>query len=165
MTPRKPPGVSVPSWVERQIRDAQSRRAFENLSGAGQPIADLDRPRGELDWVAGYLHRENADVAALLPLGLALARELDDLPARLSRLRSEGKARAVVEDLNERIRRAHARPQDGPPVRVWPVDVESLVTTWREARAEAADPAPEPPVPAPAPRRRRWLRRSSSADA
>ena len=61
MTQRKPPNVSVPDWVERQIRTAQAQGAFANLPGAGKPIPDLDRPQPELAWIAGYLRREDVD--------------------------------------------------------------------------------------------------------
>ena len=160
MTRRKPPNVSFPGWVERQIRTAEASGAFDHLPGKGKPIPDLDRPQPELAWVAGYLRRENIDTAELLPPALALAKEVEQLPARIQRERSEPGARRYVEDLNDRIRQAHARPQVGPPVRVRPVDVEAAVRQWRDARPT---PAPEPvAVPAPA-ARRRWFGRRRSA--
>jgi pyruvate/2-oxoglutarate dehydrogenase complex dihydrolipoamide acyltransferase (E2) component len=162
MTSRKPPNVSFPSWVEHQIRQAQAAGAFENLRGAGKPIPDIDRPQHELAWVAGYLRRENVDVGDVLPPALALAKEVETLPQRLQRERSEPRVRKLVQDLNERIARAHAQPQVGPPLRVRAVDVEAAVTQWRAVRAAAAaDPPASPPPPAPARRRRRWLRRTS----
>ena len=134
MTQRKPPGVSFPGWVERQIRTAEASGAFANLPGAGKPIPDLDRRHDDLAWVANYLRRENVDAAELLPPGLALAKEVEQLPERLQREKSEPRVRRHVEDLNERIRQAHARPQVGPPVRVRPVDVEAALQQWRDSR-------------------------------
>jgi hypothetical protein len=162
MTTRKPPGVSFSSWIERQIRSAEAEGAFENLSGAGKPIADIDRPRGDLDWLANYLRREEVEVVGLLPPALALAKEVEDLPMRLLRERSEFRVRTIVEDLNDRIRQAQLAPQDGPPFRVRTVKVDAAVEQWHTARAEAAAlaPAPEPLPPAADPaNRRRWFRR------
>lgn len=162
MAPRRPPHMPVETWIEHQIRTAQASGAFENLPGAGQPIPDIDRPQSELAWVASYLRREDVDVAGLLPPGLALAKEVEDLPARLVRERSEVRVRAIVDDLNARISRAHALPQTGPPLRVRTVPVDGTVEQWRAQRApaEAARPAP---VAAPAPpiARRRWWRRAT----
>jgi hypothetical protein len=44
MTERKPPGMRYEDWIERQIREAQERGAFDDLPGAGKPIPGLDRP-------------------------------------------------------------------------------------------------------------------------
>lgn len=163
MAPRRPPHMPVETWIEHQIRTAQANGAFDDLPGAGRPIPDLDRPQPELAWVAAYLRREDVDVAGLLPPGLALAKEVEDLPARLHKERSEARVRAIVDDLNARIARAHALPQVGPPLRVRSVPVEETVTRWRALRAAAeaaARPAPADP-PAPPDRRRRWWRRAS----
>ena len=58
MTDRKPAGVGFGTWVERQIREAAERGEFDNLPGAGKPIADLDKPHDELWWVKDKLRRE-----------------------------------------------------------------------------------------------------------
>ncbi len=131
MTTRKPANVDFPGWVEQQIRQAIAEGAFDNLPGAGKPIPDLGRPQPELAWVANYLRRENVDVAALLPPALALAKEVEDLPGRLLAEVSESTARRVVEDLNQRIARAHAAPQDGPPLRVKMIDVDAALEDRR----------------------------------
>ena len=59
MTERKPPGIGFGTWVERQIREAAERGEFDNLPGAGKPIADLDKPHDELWWVKDKLRREH----------------------------------------------------------------------------------------------------------
>ncbi|MDR1999193.1 MAG: DUF1992 domain-containing protein [Frankiaceae bacterium] len=178
MTQRKPPAMRYSDWIELQIRDAQRQGAFEDLPGAGEPIPDIDTKRGELDWIAGYLRKENVDPSALLPASLTLAKEVEDLPVRLARERSEDAVRALIEDLNLRIRAARLAPQDGPPLRARPVDIEAAVLRWRADRASqlaartalAAVPAAPPPAsdsavetagaPSPPPPRRRWGRRS-----
>jgi hypothetical protein len=58
MTERKPPGIGFQTWVERQIREAMERGEFDNLPGAGKPIADLDKPHDELWWIKQKLRRE-----------------------------------------------------------------------------------------------------------
>ncbi len=164
MTTGKPPGVSFPGWIERQIRGAEAEGAFANLPGAGKPIADIDRPRGDLDWIAGYLRREEVDAAGLLPPALALAKEVEKLPLRLLRERSQYQVRAVVEDLNERIRRAQLAPQDGPPFRVRTVKADAAIEQWRAARAAAAPTRAAAPTPAAAASgqdRSRWFRRAA----
>jgi hypothetical protein len=167
MTPRKPPNVSIPNWVERQIRTADAEGAFANLPGAGQPIRGLGTPQPELSWLADYLRRENADLAAVLPPALAIAKEVEDLPARLLREPTEARVRAVVDELNARIDVQYARPQVGPPFRVKLVKVDAALEQWRADRAAVAAAAVsarpvEPPTVRPGRRwRRRGARRSS----
>ncbi len=165
MTERKPPTVSFPDWVENQIRTAERAGAFKNLPGAGKPIPDIDRPKDDLDWVANLLRREQVDVASVLPPALALAKEVEVLPERLAKLRSEADVRDTIEDLNDRIRQAQRQPQVGPPFRVRAVNVAATVEQWRVERAARAAATPaqptEPPArPAPERRMRRtWLAR------
>jgi len=135
MTERKPSNVTFESWIEYQIRRAQEAGAFDNLPGAGKPLPDIDRRRGELDWVVNYVRRQNLDVFPMLPPALALSKELEDLPENVAGERSEKRVREIAEDLNARIREAHRRPLIGPPLRAMPVDVESVVTAWRERRS------------------------------
>jgi hypothetical protein len=156
MTQRKPPNMQFPDWIEAQIRTAEQAGAFENLPGKGKPIPGIDRPQGEMDWIVGKLRSENVDIVAVLPPALALAKEVEDLPARLAKERSEARVRALVTDLNDRIRRAQLGPQTGPPLRVRQLDVDEAIARWRE---ELPPPAPAAPaVPTPAPRRRTWWR-------
>lgn len=135
MSERKPPGVSFEDWIERRIRTAQQRGAFDNLPGFGKPIPDIDRPHNEWTWVAKKLKQEGVDTSLLLPPALALAKELEDLPARLRQERSEKKVREIVLGFNERVRQAHYKPQEGPPLRVQPLDLEQVVANWRRDRA------------------------------
>jgi Domain of unknown function (DUF1992) len=154
MTRRKPPTVSIPTWVERQIHEASAQGAFDNLPGAGQPLPNLGRSHDDLAWMAAYLKRENVEIDALLPPSLALAKEVEQLPMRLLRERSAARARSLIEDLNKRILRALAAPQIGPPLRARPVDVEAVLAQRHadlEALAAAELPlAPTAPFGAPA---------------
>jgi hypothetical protein len=158
MTERKPPGMSFRTWVDDQLSRSIARGDFENLSGAGKPLPDLDREGTAYDWALAKARREGVDTAAMLPPGLALRRERDELPARAERLTAEAEVRSLAEDYNDRVRAFWRRPQES---RWSPIpglaDVESLVAWWRKNR-------PPPPLPPPAPpatarRRRSWLRR------
>src|SRR5690242_4858005 len=103
MTERKPPGLSFGSWVDAAIRQAEEAGQFDDLPGMGKPIPDLLAPQTELDYLAKIAKRENLEVTAFLPPALALAREVELLPDRISREASESRVRELVEDLNSRI--------------------------------------------------------------
>jgi Domain of unknown function (DUF1992) len=153
MTERKPPGMSFETWVGQQISQAMARGDFERLAGAGKPLKNLDREETAYDWAVAKARREGVDTAAMLPPGLALRRERDELPARVAGLTSEAEVRAVAEDFNARVQAFWRRPQES---RWSPVpglaDVEALVTQWRSTRPP---PPPSPAVPPPRPPRRR----------
>ena len=119
------------TWVERQIREAQERGAFDNLPGAGKPIPGINREDPNW-WVKGLLEREK--LPAPLPPVLALRREVQDLPEVLRDCRTEAAVRELVEDLNRRILELRRRPAEGPAVLVRTVDVEAAVADWRAAR-------------------------------
>ena len=153
MTERKPPGMSFETWVDSQIAQGMARGDFDGLPGAGKPL-----PRSALDetgyeWVVAKARKENLDLLGMLPPGLALRKERDDLPRRADGLPSEAAVRALAEDYNARVQAFWRRPQES---RWSPVpglaDVEALVAGWRASRPV---PEPEPEVPEP-PRRRRF---------
>jgi hypothetical protein len=133
MTERKPPGVSFESWVDKQIREAIDRGEFDNLSGAGEPIRNLDTPYDEV-WVRRLLEDEGATPEDMLPTPLRLRREVERLPETVRKLRSEQAVRDAVEELNERIAAWLRKPLGGPAVPVRRVAVESIVTQWRATR-------------------------------
>ncbi|MGR4884372.1 DUF1992 domain-containing protein [Streptomyces sp. LARHCF249] len=131
MTERKPPGVDVESWVDRQIREAADRGDFENLPGWGKPLASLDAPYDELWWIKGKLHREGFSA---LPPSLALRKEAEDAREAALAARSERQARDILTGINEKIRAALRRPPQGPPLHLTEFDVEDVLRTWRETR-------------------------------
>ena len=135
MAKRKPPDVSTCDWIEQQILEAQQRGEFDGLPGLGKPIPDIDEPYREGAWVAKKLKQEGVDPSFLLPPALALLKELEDLPGRLRQERSEARVRQIVLDFNDRVRQAHAKPPEGPPLRVQPLDVEQTVANWRRDSA------------------------------
>jgi hypothetical protein len=158
MTPRKPPGMSFESWVERQISQAQERGEFEGLPGAGKPLPWRSPDETAYDWVVAKARKENLDLFGMLPPGLALRRERDLLPERAAELTSEQQVRALAEDYNTRVQAFWRQPQES---RWSPVpglaDIEVLVEGWWASRPPP-DPEPAPAAPEP-PARHRWFRR------
>ena len=150
MTERKP---LRETWVERQIREATERGAFDDLPGAGKPIPGLDRPFTAERWAVEWARREGGDLAALLPPLLALRKERAALLGSLERVPSERELRTIVADFNQRLLDQYRRPADGPLVPVGVLDLEPTVELWRQTRAQRV--LPEPVAPAPE-RRRRW---------
>jgi hypothetical protein len=134
MTDRKPPGVPFETWVERQIREATERGEFDNLPGAGKPIADLDKPHDELWWVRQKLRREDL---SCLPPTMALRKEAEDALQAAARAGSEGQVRRIVTEINARIVEGNRKAASGPPLNLTPFDVERVLRTWRERRAGA----------------------------
>lgn len=143
--------MPVENWVRHRVEEAARRGLFDDLPLSGKPLPRRD-PQHDPDWVTDWMRREQIDVSLLLPPSLALAREVEQLPGRLAAIRDEQRVRDLVADLNRRIRAAIARPESGPPMRTRPVDVESVVTRWRETTPPppARRATPLPPVTAPA---------------
>ena len=132
MTERKPPGIGFGTWVERQIREATERGEFDNLPGAGKPIADLDKPHDELWWVRQKLRREHL---SWLPPTIALRKEAEEALLAAARAGSEDQVRRIVADINRKILEGNRKAASGPPLNLMPFDVERVVRTWRERRA------------------------------
>jgi Domain of unknown function (DUF1992) len=150
------------TWVDLQVRQAMERGDFDDLPGAGKPIADLGDSHDPNWWIKKLVERENV---ALLPPSLALRREDAELDATLDRLNTEGEVRRHVDDFNQRVVAARYRLPEGPPLITMPRDVDAAVEAWRErrtarlaeqrakARAALAEQRAEPQP------KRRWWRR------
>ena len=132
MTERKPSGVGFGTWVERQIREATERGEFDNLPGAGKPIADLDKPHDELWWLKQKLRREHL---SWLPPTIALRKEAEEALLAASRAGSEDQVRRIVADINRKILDGNRRAASGPPLNLMPFDAERVVRAWRERQA------------------------------
>ena len=131
MTERKPPGVSFETWVEKQIREAAERGEFDNLPGAGKPLAWLKKPHDENAWLRDKLARENV---TYLPPSLALRKKAAQARAAAADAESEADVRRILDDVNAEIVAAIKRPPDGPPLNLAPFDVEHIVREWRAGR-------------------------------
>jgi hypothetical protein len=158
MTERKPPGMSFETWVDHQIAQARDRGAFEDLEGAGRPLPPRVKEQTSYEWALEWARRQQADPRDMLPPGMALRREREDLADRVPALPSEAAVRALVEDFNARVEQHWRRPQDGPDAVPGLADVDALVRLWHASRPPPA-PLPEP-APSPAPRRRWWRPRA-----
>jgi hypothetical protein len=132
MTRRKPPDVSIETWVERQIREAADRGEFDNLPGAGKPLPDLDEPYDDLWWVKRKLRREQL---SYLPPTLALRKRAEDALAAAHEATAETEVRRIIADVNAEILEAIRKPPSGPPLNLMPFDVERVVGEWRERAA------------------------------
>jgi hypothetical protein len=137
MTDRKPPGIDFGTWVERKIREAAERGAFDNLPGAGKPIPDLDKPHDELWWIKRKLRDEEL---ASLPPTIALRKEAEQALAAAARAGSEDEVRAIVAAINARIAEGNRKAASGPPLDLAPFDAARVVARWRAAR-EPGSPA------------------------
>jgi DnaJ-like protein len=131
MTQRKPAGISFESWIDRQIRQATERGEFEDLPGAGAPLAGLDKPYDEMWWVKRKLRDEQL---SYLPPSLALRKEAHDVLARIGEARTETEVRERIDDINEKIRDAIRMGIRGPAFNLTPFNVEQIVAEWRRAR-------------------------------
>ena len=137
MTERKPPGVGFETWVERQLRKAAERGAFDDLPGAGKPIPDLDKPHDELWWVKQKLRRENF---SYLPPTIALRRQAEEALEAAAQAGSEDAVRRIVADINAKIIEGNRKAASGPPLNLAPFDVERVVRDWRDRRGSAEGP-------------------------
>ena len=152
---------SIDRIVERQIREAQERGVFDNLPGAGKPLADVGGPKDENWWLRQYVQREGLDGVAFLPPALALRKEAEDIQVTAAELGTEAQVRELVTHLNDRILDALRKPSEGPPMTLMQLDVESVVTSWRAARKQT--PGERQELEEPQRRKRSRLRRLFSA--
>jgi hypothetical protein len=147
--------MSFETWVDSQITRSIARGEFEGLAGAGKPLSRAALDETGYEWVVAKARKENLDLLGMLPPGIALRKEREDLPRRAESLPSEAAVRALAEDYNARVQAFWRRPQES---RWSPVpglcDVEALVAGWERDR-----PEPEPVPSAAAPRKMPWWRR------
>jgi len=136
MTERKPRSMSLTSWIDQQIADAEERGVFDNLPGAGKPL-NL-KPGGDEDygqaWIRDYARREGVPAEEFLPTPLKLRKETERLAEAVEQMRSEDEVRSVVSDLNRRIVQWRRAPV-GPPIFVRLVNSDEMVARWRQAQA------------------------------
>ena len=131
MTEQKPPGTSWETWIEQQIREAREAGLFDNLPGAGKPLASLAEGYDPLWWVKQLVQREKISV---LPPSLELLRKVESEMAAIWQLADEAKVRSRILALNREIAKVNARSTEGPPTRLGPLDVEAIVAEWRGQR-------------------------------
>jgi hypothetical protein len=123
------------SMVDRQIREAQERGAFENLPGSGKPIAGLTETYDEEWWLKDLVRRER--ITGALPATLLLRKEVEEVAGTVAAKNSELGVRRLVRDLNDRIHQATRGHLDGPPVVLRPLDEDEVVRDWRRRKGLA----------------------------
>lgn len=144
MTEKKPAYLRHEDWVERQLRDARERGAFDNLEGFGKPLRRMDTPFSAEQWARDWVERSGGgDLGAFLPPLLILRKERAALLEALPTFGSERALREMVADFNQRLLDQYRRPMDGPLIAVGVLDADEVVAQWLEVR-----PAPEPKVEA-----------------
>jgi hypothetical protein len=147
--------MSFETWVDHQIAQARDRGAFDGLEGTGRPLPRRSAEQSSYEWALEWARRQQADPRDMLPPGMALRREREDLPDVVRGLPSEAAVRGVVEEFNARVEQHWRRPQDGPDAVPGLADVDALLRLWHATRPPPVEP---PPAPAPPPRRRWWSR-------
>jgi hypothetical protein len=151
---------SYESWIDRQIREAQERGEFDDLPGAGQPLERPGRPDDPDWWIKERVARENLDLSLGLPPQLRLRKEAEGLRDRVLTEPTEQAARDLVEDFNARVRESWATTLEGPLRPAKLVDVDELISHWRDHRARLDRSAAETSaMPTQQPQRRGWLLR------
>ena len=151
-------------WVDQQIRVAMEKGDFDNLPGAGKPIAGLDKDHDPDWWLNQLIEREKIVV---LPPSVQLRKDDAVLDEALDKLFREDDVRRELADFNARVMRARYSPQDGqPPLVTMPRDVDETVAAWaarRVERLQAVATQRDDGADASAPRRRWWQRRTGAA--
>ena len=137
--------MSYETPIDRAIREAAERGAFDNLPGAGKPL-NLRNTSDPDWWLKDLMARESISGSEVLPPAIALRREADGFPDSLADLPTEDAVRAVLVDFNARVEADWRRPGfgRGDPVVARRVDVEALVEQWRDLRDGRT--SPEPPT-------------------
>lgn len=124
------------SHIDRIIREAEERGAFDNLPGSGKPLPL--RHMGDPDWwVKDLIAREQISLDGVpAAAAIALRREAESFPESLLDLPNEKAVREVLEDFNARVAEDWKRPElgRGSPIVASKVDVEALVARWHELR-------------------------------
>jgi hypothetical protein len=133
MTARRHRGQQRGAWVDRRIREAQERGEFDGLRGAGEPIADLDRPHDALWWIRKKLREERI---SYLPPTLQARRDLELAREQITMATSEREVREIVAAINARIRYVNRTAVSGPPSTLMPLDEDETVERWRRRAAD-----------------------------
>jgi len=114
------------SIADRRIAAARKAGLFDNLPGAGKPIADIDRQRPEGWWATRLVKRERNIIKAE-----NLDRQVKAAMPKLWRLGSEADVREQVDQLNKGIDAYNQVTTWKPYSRL---DASSVVTRWLRVR-------------------------------
>ena len=129
MTERKPQGMPFETWIDRQIREATERGEFDDLPGTGKPLPNRGEQNDENWWVKQKIASE--DLKMPLPPTLQLRKDAEEALEQARKARSEREVRQIVDEINERIRKAIKTGLSGPPLNLMPYDADRVVAEWR----------------------------------
>jgi hypothetical protein len=127
-------------YVEVSIQQAIRRGDFDNLPGAGKPLANLNQTYDPDWWIRQKIERER--ITGLGPPALTLRTENAALDDRLAAAPSERAVREMLQDFNGRVIEARRQLLGGPPVVTPTRDIDEEVERWRlrrVARLEAQE--------------------------
>lgn len=119
-------------YVEISIQQAMRRGDFDNLPGAGKPLAGLTEVVDPDWWIRRKIERER--LTGLGPPALTLRTESAELDGRLDAAGSERTVREILEDFNHRVIEARRQLLGGPPVVTKTRDIDDEVRRWAERR-------------------------------
>ena len=136
--PKRKASETYEAYVERLIREAQEEGEFDRLP-RGKPLPLTGGPPPEGWWAKEKLRRENLSD---LPASIAIRHEAERTLAEAMRETDERLVREKLEALNRRIRTLNATHVAGPPTTLAPLDVEAIVSRWREQQRARARPEP-----------------------
>ncbi|WP_233205700.1 DUF1992 domain-containing protein [Cryobacterium sp. Y82] len=126
-------------YVEMAIQQAIRRGEFDNLPGAGKPLANLERGYDPDWWIRQKIESEK--ITGLGPPALTLRTENAELDARLDSVQSEAAVTEILRDFNSRVVAARRQLQGGPPVVTPTRDLAEQLDLWRERRAARGEAA------------------------
>ncbi|TFD54084.1 DUF1992 domain-containing protein [Cryobacterium frigoriphilum] len=126
-------------YVEMAIQQAIRRGEFDNLPGAGKPLANLEHGYDPDWWIRQKIEREK--ITGLGPPALTLRTENAELDERLDRAASEAAVIGMLTDFNARVVAARRQLQGGPPVVTPTRDVAEQLALWRQRRAARSEAA------------------------
>ena len=132
---RKPGGATWESWVDQQIREGAARGEFDNLPGTGKPLPGLTEFRDEDWWLKAKLRAERL---SYLPPTLRIRKEAEEAREAIAAATREEVVRAILADINARIRDINRRGAEGPPSTLMPLDEAAVLAAWRASRATGA---------------------------
>jgi hypothetical protein len=141
VAPPIPTAAERAAYVETAIQQAMRRGEFDDLPGAGKPLAGLTG-RHDPDW---WIRRkiETEQLTGLGPPALTLRNEDAALDDRLDGMHHERDVRAAIDDFNLRVREARRQLLGGPPVVTQLRDPDQAVRAWAERRRERVRRATE----------------------
>lgn len=119
-------------YVEIAIQQAMRRGDFDELPGAGKPIAGLTDVVDPDWWIRRKIERER--LTGLGPPALTLRTEDAGMEARLDAAASEATVREILTDFNRRVIEARRQLLGGPPVVTKTRDVDAEARAWAERR-------------------------------